>query len=162
MEVDNVANHRSNPPETPDTPIEMVNQGSLFNPPAVVDTPLVENVDVEMECDDHVQVQPFTAEYFHNKSVCELSRYSWTGSQTNQRYLKGCHWSPDGTCILTAVNGEGMHVVELPRDLYAEEVPTGERPVDILESAVHIKEAGIVYDFCWYPLMNSGQPNTCW
>lgn len=99
--------------------------------------------------------------YFEEKQVTELARYAWRGSSKRQRFLKGCMWSPDGTCILTAVNGDGMHVVEMPGDLYTTESISPERPLDVLQSAVHIKEAGIVYDYCWYPYMNSGDPVSC-
>ncbi|KAJ0176025.1 hypothetical protein K1T71_008199 [Dendrolimus kikuchii] len=33
--------------------------------------------------------------------------------------------------------------------------------IDILDSVIHVKEAGLVYDFCWYPSMNSAYPETC-
>lgn len=155
-----IINYRPNPPETPETPLESFNTGdSIFNPSVIQDSMINESDKMEVEITE--PSGSFTVDYFSNKSVYELSRYSWTGSQSNQKFLKGCLWSPDGTCILSAVNGDGMHVVELPRDLYSATVPSGDRPVDILESAVHVKEAGIIYDFCWYPLMNSGYPNTC-
>lgn len=118
-----------------------------------VDTPMQESRS-QSEC-------AIAVPYFEEKQVTELSRYSWRGSSKRQRFLKGCLWSPDGTCILTAVNCDGMHVVELPADLYANECISINRPLDVLQSAVHIKEAGIVYDYCWYPYMNSSTPASC-
>lgn len=100
--------------------------------------------------------------YFCDKHVVELSRCTWRGSTNNQRFLKGCLWSPDGTCILTVANGNGMHVFELPSDLYSVDSIAKDRPLDILQSAVHIKEGGSVYDYCWYPFMNSSNPTSCW
>lgn len=100
--------------------------------------------------------------YFCDKHVVELSRCTWRGSANNQRFLKGCLWSPDGTCILTVANGNGMHVFELPIDLYGVDSIEEDRPLDILQSAVHIKEGGSVYDYCWYPFMNSSNPTSCW
>lgn len=117
--------------------------------------------DEAMECDEKTESQS-TLEFFIEKNVVELSRCSWRGSSKNQRYLKGCLWSPDGTCLLTTVNGDGMHVFEMPRDLYGVDAVSSERPLDCLQSAVHIKEGGIVYDYCWFPFMNSGDPATCW
>lgn len=64
--------------------------------------------------------------------------------------------------MLFTVNGDGMHVIELPSDLYAAEAITDDRPLDVLQSAVHIKEGGTVYDYCWYPFMNSSNPQSCW
>lgn len=117
--------------------------------------------DEAMECDEKTESQPIL-EFLIEKNVVELSRCSWRGSSKNQRYLKGCLWSPDGTCLLTTVNGDGMHVFEMPRDLYGVDTVSSERPLDCLQSAVHIKEGGIVYDYCWFPFMNSGDPATCW
>lgn len=101
---------------------------------------------------------------FTNRSLVELSRYSW--GTRRQHYLNGCVWSPDGTCLLTAVNADGMHVVELPRDLYATTNGVGvysgnHRPLDVLQSAVAVRNGGTVYDYCWYPFMNSSAPETC-
>lgn len=117
--------------------------------------------DEAMECDEKTESQPIL-EFFIEKNVVELARCSWRGSSKNQRYLKGCLWSPDGTCLLTTVNGDGMQVFEMPRDLYGVDTVSSERPLDCLQSAVHIKEGGIVYDYCWFPFMNSGDPATCW
>lgn len=117
--------------------------------------------DEAMECDEKTVNQPIL-EFFIEKNVVELARCSWRGSSKNQRYLKGCLWSPDGTCLLTTVNGDGMHVFEMPRDLYGVDTVSSERPLDCLQSVVHIKEGGIVYDYCWFPFMNSGDPATCW
>lgn len=109
-----------------------------------------------------VTVQEASRNYFVNDSLVELGRYSWIGRRSDQRFLKGCLWSPDGTCLLTVVNGDGMHVTELPMDLYALESVTDARPVDILVSAVHVREGGIVYDYCWYPHMTSSNASSCW
>lgn len=117
-----------------------------------------------MDCDDKTVQSNHHAsvDFFAENNVVELARCSWRGSSRNQRYLKGCLWSPDGTCVLTTVNGDGMHVFETPSDLYAADSISPDRPLDCLQSAVHIKEGGIVYDYCWFPFMNSGDPATCW
>ena len=99
--------------------------------------------------------------HFRDKTCIELSRCSWH-SQSNQNYLKGCLFSPDGTCILTSVNGDGMHVFELPSDLYTIETVSADRPVDLLTPVIHVKEAGNLYDMVWFPFMNSSNPETCW
>lgn len=121
-----------------------------------------QNDDEAMDCDVNEAHEKPTIDFFVEKNVIELARYSWRGSSKNQRYLKGCLWSPDGTCLLTTVNGDGMHVFEMPRDLYEVDTVSAERPLDCLQSAVHIKEGGIVYDYCWFPFMNSNNPATCW
>lgn len=102
---------------------------------------------------------------FSGKILLELCNSSWTRSKNAkedvQPYLRGCKWSPDGTCCLSVVNNDGVHVTELPRDLYEGSV-TSSRMIDILDSVIHVKEAGLIYDFCWYPGMNSANPETCW
>lgn len=123
-----------------------------------------QNYDEVMDFDEspvETHVIP-SVDFFIEKNVVELARCSWRGSSRNQRYLKGCLWSPDGTCLLTTVNGDGMHVFETPRDLYSAETVSADRPLDCLQSVVHVKEGGIVYDYCWFPFMNSGDPATCW
>lgn len=102
---------------------------------------------------------------FSSKTLLELCNSSWSRSvnakQEVQPYLRGCKWSPDGTCCLTVVNNDGVHLTELPRDLYTGTV-SPDRTIDVLDSTIHVKEAGLVYDFCWYPGMNSCVPETCW
>ncbi|VVC91841.1 unnamed protein product [Leptidea sinapis] len=101
---------------------------------------------------------------FTSRTLIELSSSSWSRSpkiSTNvQPYLRGCKWSPDGTCCLAVVNNDGVHVMELSRDLYDGSVGRN-RTIDILEPVIHVKEAGLVYDFCWYPSMNSNVPESC-
>ncbi|XP_026477553.1 telomerase Cajal body protein 1-like [Ctenocephalides felis] len=101
-----------------------------------------------------------TNKYFSDK-IIELSRLATNTTISNQNYFRGCKWSPDGTCILSIINNKGMQVTELPRELYSNENVSTERPVDILTPALRIKEAGLVYDFEWYPKMNSYDPATC-
>lgn len=97
---------------------------------------------------------------FEHEIIIELSRHSW--ERTGQNYVRGCTWSPDGTCILVPVNRDGMHVFELPTDLYGcDTVSPNTRPVDVLQSAIHIREGGTIYDYCWYPFMNSAVPASC-
>lgn len=96
---------------------------------------------------------------FAAQTLVELSRHSWGTRDPN--YLRGCVWSPDGTCILVPVHRDGMHVLELPTELYAVDEVSTERPLDILTSAVQVPENGMVYDCCWYPFMNSAAPETC-
>lgn len=107
-----------------------------------------------------VETQIYTEELlFAAQTMVELSRHSWGTSEPN--YLRGCVWSPDGTCILAPVHRDGMHVLELPTELYTVDRVSASRPLDVLTSAVHVPENGMVYDYCWYPFMNSGAPETC-
>ncbi|EDW02865.1 GH10930 [Drosophila grimshawi] len=98
---------------------------------------------------------------YFQQALIELGRRCWSSSAEAQHYTKGCYWSPDGTCLLLPVHLDGMHVMELPLDLYNADCVTMERSLSQLQSAVHVPEGGTVYDCVWYPLMNSQQPDTC-
>ncbi|RZB40126.1 telomerase Cajal body protein 1 [Asbolus verrucosus] len=98
--------------------------------------------------------------YNFENSALELARCQWS-NYADQHYLKGCKWSPDGTCLLTVVRGAGMHVMELPTDLYSGDTIMNSRPIVALSPAVSVPESGLIYDYCWYPGMNSANPATC-
>ncbi|XP_002065317.2 telomerase Cajal body protein 1 homolog [Drosophila willistoni] len=118
------------------------------------------NATLEPEIDPDEQMLPLVLEYFRN-DIIELGRRCWTSSAYEQHYTKGCFWSPDGTCLLVPIHRDGMHVMELPTDLYGAASVTSKRNLSKMHSAVHIPEGGTVYDCVWYPQMNSQQPETC-
>lgn len=122
----------------------------------------IQNVEEPTEADQIVFQFPTL---FTSKTLLELCNSSWTrapkAKEEVQPYLRGCKWSPDGTCCLSVVNNDGVHVTELPVNLYSGNA-TKDRTIDVLDSVIHVKEAGLIYDFCWYPGMNSGFPETCW
>lgn len=103
---------------------------------------------------------PYPIYNFENQSL-ELGRTQWPNVD-DQHYLRGCKWSPDGTCLLATIRGGGMNVMELPADLYACDTVSVTRPVHALNPAVVVPETGLIYDYCWYPGMNSTNPPTCW
>lgn len=97
---------------------------------------------------------------FENQAL-ELGRSQWANEE-DQHYLRGCKWSPDGTCLLSTIRGGGMNVTELPSDVYSTDTVPITRPVLPLNPAVIVPESGLIYDYCWYPGMNSANPPTCW
>lgn len=99
--------------------------------------------------------------YFQNQQLFELGRFSILNSQEFQNYFKGCLFSPDGCCILAPVNGDGIHVFELPQDLYGQEEVSETREITKMKSVIYVRTACNIYDFCWYPYMNSQAPETC-
>lgn len=101
------------------------------------------------------------AHYNFESTSVELARAQWP-NYDDQHYLRGCKWSPDGTCLLTVVRGAGMHIMELPSDLYSGDSIMTSRPILPLNPAVSVPESGLIYDYCWYPGMNSGMAATCW
>lgn len=84
-------------------------------------------------------VRPNVNYKLKNAPIVELSRCSW--GRNTQKYLRGCVFSPDGTCILTTVNKDGIHIFELPLSLYENESVSADRPVDILTTAVHVTDS---------------------
>lgn len=126
--------------------------------------PIVSNLQIAENVGNEANVYTYP-NLFTSKTLLELSNSSWSRSakarEDIQPYLRGCKWSPDGTCCLTVVNNDGVHVTELPRELYSGSVALN-RMIDVLDSIIHVKEAGLIYDFCWYPGMNSAIPETCW
>lgn len=100
---------------------------------------------------------------FEDSSLTELGCSSWSSSKENdQPYCRGCSISPDGACCLVVVHCDGIHLIELDGQLLCGEEPSTDRKIDILDSVIHSKESGLVYDFCWYPGMDSALPETCW
>ncbi|CAN0386209.1 unnamed protein product [Lampetra fluviatilis] len=79
-------------------------------------------------------------------------------------FLKGCLWAPDGTCFLTNSEDNALRVFNLPT--IATHPPLTTTTTTTLEPeqmapALRMHEAESVYDFCWYPLMNSYDPTSC-
>ncbi|XP_058454881.1 telomerase Cajal body protein 1 homolog [Malaya genurostris] len=116
-------------------------------------------LETQVEYSEVPQRTDYEQEYLKTMTICEIGRCSWDKA-TKQNYVRGCLWSPDGTCVLAAVNNDGMHVFELPSDMYSSQQISTERPVQLLDAPVHVRESTLVYDYKWYPGMNSSMPET--
>lgn len=159
----------------------MMVQDVSINPPsasnnveAIIETPPEpEENRIDMENfhittpQEEMEIEAPASQNIPNWNICsktdvfEVARWH---SCKQENYLRGCLFSPDGTCLLTAVNLDGVQVFELPLDLYEKENVKDTRPVSKLQPAVHVKEGQqtTVYDMAWYPGMNSHLPDTCW
>nr|XP_028558655.1 telomerase Cajal body protein 1 [Podarcis muralis]XP_028558656.1 telomerase Cajal body protein 1 [Podarcis muralis] len=83
---------------------------------------------------------------------------SWVEySHIPENFLKGCKWAPDGTCLLTNSADNTLRIYNLPAELYAEEWGT----ISEMSPVLRMAEGDTVYDYCWFPLMNSSDPQTC-
>lgn len=71
--------------------------------------------------------------------------------------MKGCKWAPDGSCILTNSADNVLRIYNLPPELYSES-----DQVDYAEMVpvLRMVEGDTIYDYCWYSLMSSTQPDT--
>ncbi|XP_037347932.1 telomerase Cajal body protein 1 [Talpa occidentalis] len=96
-----------------------------------------------------------------NYSFSQIPRFlsgSWSEfSAQHENFLKGCKWAPDGSCILTNSADNILRIYNLPPELYNE----GEQ-LEYAEMApvLRMVEGDTVYDYCWYSLMSSSQPDT--
>ncbi|KAM3857824.1 telomerase Cajal body protein 1 [Diretmus argenteus] len=83
---------------------------------------------------------------------------SWTEfSNLPENYLKGSKWAPDGSCILTNSADNVLRVYNLPPELYSynwDSLPE-------LSPVLRMAEGDTIYDYCWYPKMNSLDPDSC-
>lgn len=83
----------------------------------------------------------------------------------NSNCLKGCKWAPDGSCLLTNSDDNTLRIFNLPESFYSVSDWIA-NPHKLSMSAgtstwgpaLKIKEGGQIYDYCWYPLMNSSDP----
>lgn len=83
---------------------------------------------------------------------------SWTEySNLPENYLKGCKWAPDGSCILTNSADNVLRVYNLPPEIYSYSWDLLPEMSPVLRMA----EGDTIYDYCWYPKMNSLEPDTC-
>ncbi|XP_005399522.1 PREDICTED: telomerase Cajal body protein 1 isoform X2 [Chinchilla lanigera] len=83
---------------------------------------------------------------------------SWSEfSAQPENFLKGCKWAPDGSCILTNSADNILRIYNLPPELYndGEEVEYTE-----MVPVLRMVEGDTIYDYCWYSLMSSSQPDT--
>ncbi|CAL7933929.1 unnamed protein product [Xylocopa violacea] len=91
--------------------------------------------------------------------LCEATK-EYYPTDTYENFTKGCQWSPDGTCLLVPSEDFRIRIYELPRELYSEKIPLNLSSTN-MSAALTVKEGGLIYDVCWYPFMNSWEPETC-
>ncbi|KAK6195388.1 hypothetical protein SNE40_000832 [Patella caerulea] len=101
--------------------------------------------------------QGYEIQYDFSKSPGQITG-AWTEFENKeQNFLKGCKWSPDGSCILTNSDDNYLRLFNTPSEVYygnMENVPQ-------MTSILKMKGGETIYDYCWYPLMNSSDPATC-
>ncbi|XP_035223781.1 telomerase Cajal body protein 1-like, partial [Stegodyphus dumicola] len=78
--------------------------------------------------------------------------------KNQNNFTRGCKWAPDGSCILTCSDDNILRIFNLPPQIW--EASQWE-DITEMEAAVKIPEGEMIYDYCWYPFMNSADPSTC-
>eukprot|EP00051_Salpingoeca_urceolata_P021358 m.333964 g.333964 ORF g.333964 m.333964 type:complete len:436 (-) comp19782_c0_seq6:29-1336(-) len=94
----------------------------------------------------------------------QQTRQARSSVPDDNNFLKGCKWAPDGSCLLTNSEDNVLRIFNLPAELMAgQSQPTQDQPQSETDTdaAVRIVEGETVYDYAWYPLMNSSDPVTC-
>nr|CAG4640890.1 EOG090X06W9 [Eulimnadia texana] len=88
---------------------------------------------------------------------------SWKefGSRNRDCFTKGCKWSPDGTCLLSCGDDNSLRFFDLPRQLYSTKRMDDSHDFYEISPSLKISEGELIYDYCWYPLMSSWNPETC-
>ncbi|XP_058415790.1 telomerase Cajal body protein 1 isoform X3 [Diceros bicornis minor] len=102
-----------------------------------------------------------------NYSFSQLPRFlsgSWSEFSTqSENFLKGCKWAPDGSCILTNSADNILRIYNLPPELYneGEQLEYAEMShISVQAPVLRMVEGDTIYDYCWYSLMSSAQPDT--
>ncbi|XP_065178596.1 telomerase Cajal body protein 1-like [Sycon ciliatum] len=80
---------------------------------------------------------------------------------TADNFLRGCEWAPDGSCVLTCSNDNSLRVFNLPPSVYQSGPAETAGEVTEMESVLSAREGELIYDYCWYPKMNSSDPVSC-
>lgn len=86
-------------------------------------------------------------------SLCEMHLNTGT-------YFKGCKWAPDGLCLMSCSNDNVIRLINTPKEIQEQKWDHFDSTIPI-ESCLDVREAEIIYDYAWWPHMNSMHPNTC-
>lgn len=113
-----------------------------------------------VDCQNNL-IQPLQYVFDNVRYITE----AWTEfayRKESECFLKGCKWSPDGTCLLSNSEDNILRLFELPLAMYnCRTFNDNLLNLNELTSVLRIKEGGLIYDYCWYPLMSSLDPDTC-
>ncbi|KAF8796899.1 telomerase Cajal body protein 1-like [Argiope bruennichi] len=122
----------------------------------------IENSEVEIiseETDNQLQIVNDEEIYdFTNIPVQVTGAWKEFMNGKGNNYTKGCKWAPDGSCIMTCSDDNILRLFNLPEELWD---CSKWHDITEMEAVVKISEGEILYDYSWYPLMNSSEPSTC-
>ena len=76
-------------------------------------------------------------------------------------FFKGVKWSPDGLSMITNADDATLRLFTIPQDCFDLEKMANLSDQLNLDLCLKVKEPEIIYDYCWFPLMNSNDPETC-
>ncbi|XP_068200525.1 telomerase Cajal body protein 1 isoform X2 [Palaemon carinicauda] len=84
---------------------------------------------------------------------------------SGDRFTKGCKWSPDGSCLLVGCNDNTLRIFNLPSRVACGDIQDEswffEDSQKHTKPALTMKEGECIYDYTWYPGMNSSNEESC-
>lgn len=113
-----------------------------------------------MSTDDATQpdgIAQVESSRFNTAPVRIFQSESNTFGANNKWFTKGVQWSPDGMCALAGCDDNTLRLFELP----AEEDTPPDNGCGCFPVALSVHEAETVYDYKWYPKMDSADPGSC-
>jgi len=115
--------------------------------------------DTPMESEDNCSGELYSYVNYNFSEVPQQVTGAWQDFDASaSNFLKGCKWSPDGTCLLTNSDDNILRIFNLPVELYSGVAVQG---LTEMVSALKMHEGETIYDYCWYPFMSSLDPDTC-
>ncbi|XP_033637703.1 telomerase Cajal body protein 1-like [Asterias rubens] len=127
--------------------------------------PQVDSVTMETVIQDGGQEEMNVAEEQYLVSLdFKQVPYQLTGAwqefqHSASNFLKGCKWSPDGSCLVTNSDDNILRLFNLPPEVYSSTWQDGNIPE--MTSVLNIHEGELIYDYAWFPGMRSYEPETC-
>ncbi|XP_013771698.1 telomerase Cajal body protein 1-like [Limulus polyphemus] len=100
----------------------------------------------------------------HDFSVIPIQVTGSWSDFSNQKcmvnFIKGCKWSPDGSCILTNSEDNCLRLFNLPSEASNYQCTEWDK-IKEMNAVLQVQEGDLVYDYCWYPFMSSWDPASC-
>ncbi|XP_015784027.1 telomerase Cajal body protein 1-like [Tetranychus urticae] len=122
----------------------------------------VDDLSLSFENVNYVPVSGF--DYDFSKPLIQLKSVT-KPYQSPKNYLKGCKWSTDGSCFLTNSEDKVLRIYNLPNEIYSTPLDEIKCSADEQQSAIspvlEMKSNELIYDYAWFPMMNSLDPTTC-
>ncbi|XP_045624327.2 telomerase Cajal body protein 1 [Procambarus clarkii] len=121
--------------------------------------------DTEMDAARQEQNNYWPALKFTFDSPVMALDYKEEYSAPNVNFTKGCKWSPDGSCLLVGSDDCKLRLLNLPAPVVQREFQSEswfmEESKKYAKAAITVQERELIYDFAWFPLMQSNDPRTC-
>ncbi|XP_076363186.1 telomerase Cajal body protein 1 homolog isoform X2 [Tachypleus tridentatus] len=121
-------------------------------------------VEVEFENDNLQDFANVNLIPKHDFSVIPIQITGSWNDFSSQKYaenfIKGCKWSPDGSCILTNSEDNCLRLFNLPSESSNYQYVIWD-DIKEMNAALKVREGDLVYDYCWYPFMSSWNPASC-